>query len=346
MVVYHYADFFSYRGSLLARGCDYMAPRLVLVHGVGKPRRQAVDKDRWISALADGARRAGHSLAAERLIAGELAEIVFAYYGDLFAAAHRQGAEGIALTQQEAELLHALLTEITEAQCDAHPNDDGQPGAALASARAQLRLGETGTAQGAGDLVRQSINAATTLLGARPWYRAGQWVGGKFLVADLAQAARYLSRGEPDPAGQTLDARIRAAVAASIGPDPAVVIAHSLGTVVGFEALHEPGARVPLFVTLGSPLAMRAVVWPRVRPRPPATPDRVDRWLNFWDRDDIIVPRPILESDVAANAAGVLPESTRTDADGVWTHTATKYLAKPDVAGPVMEALASTAACL
>ena len=323
-----------------------MAPRLVLVHGVGKPRRQAVDRDRWISALADGARRAGHSLAAERLIAGELAEIVFAYYGDLFAAGHRQGAEGSGLTQQEAELLHALLSEITEAQCDAHPDDGGQPGAALASARAQLRLGETGTAQGAGDLVRQSINAATTLLGARPWGRAGQWAGGKFLVADLAQAARYLSRGEPDPAGQTLDARIRAAVAASIGPDPAVVVAHSLGTVVGFEALHEPGARVPLFVTLGSPLAMRAVVWPRVRPRPPATPDRVQRWLNFWDRDDIIVPRPILESDVAANAAGVRPESARTDADGVWTHTATKYLAEPAVAGPVMEALASTAARL
>ena len=324
-----------------------MAPRLVLVHGIGKPRRQAVDRERWISALADGARRAGHSLAAERLIAGELAEIVFAYYGDLFAAPGRQGAEGAELTQQEAKLLHALLTEIAEAQCEAHPDGGGEPGDALASARWQLRLGETGTAQGAGDLVRQSINAATTLLGARPWGRAGQWVGGKFLIADLAQVARYLSRGEPDAAGQTLDARVRAAVAAAIGPGPAVVVAHSLGTVVGFEALHEPGgARVPLFVTLGSPLAMRAVVWPRVRPRPPATPERVGRWLNFWDRDDIIVPRPILESDVAANTAGVRPESTRTDADGVWTHTAAKYLSKPDVAGPVMEALASTAARL
>jgi pimeloyl-ACP methyl ester carboxylesterase len=319
-----------------------MAPRLVLVHGVGNLRRQEADRERWISALADGARRAGHSRAAEKLIAGELTEIVFAYYRDLFAAAGRQGAEGTELTQREAELLQALLSEITEAQCDAHPDDGGQPGAALASARAQLRLSGTSTRQGAGDLVRQSINAATTLLGARPWGRAGQWAGGNLLVADLAQVARYLSRREPDAAGRTLDARIRAAVTAAIGPGPAVVIAHSLGTVVGFEALHERGARVPLFVTLGSPLAMRAVVWPRVRPQPPATPDRVDRWLNFWDRDDIIVPRPILESDVAANAAGVLPESTRTDADGIWTHTATKYLAQPDVAGPVMEALTST----
>jgi hypothetical protein len=321
-----------------------MGPRLVLVHGVGEPRRSAESTGRWIFALTDGARRAGHSLAAERLIAGELAEIVFAYYGDLFAPTARQGAEGAGLNQREAELLHALLVEITGAQCDAHLRDGAVTPAALAAARAQLRQGEAGTAQGTGELVRQSINAATTLLAARPWGRAGQWAGGKFLVGDLAQAARYLSRGEPDKDGRTLDARIMARVTAATGPGPAVVIAHSLGTIVGFEALHEEGGPVPLFVTLGSPLAMRAVVWPRVKPQPPATPARVARWLNFWDRDDIIVPRPILESDVAPNAAGVLPESTRTDADGVWTHTAAKYLAKPDVAGPVMEALA-TAAC-
>jgi hypothetical protein len=320
-----------------------MAPRLVLVHGAGKPRRPHADQERWISALATGARRAGHSQAAERLIAGELAEIVFAYYADLFAPAGRQGTDGTHLSQRDAELLHALLAEITQAQCDAHAAGEDHVSAALAQARAQLRLDRAGTAQGAGDLIRQSINAATTLLGARPWGRAGQWVGGKLLVAELSQVARYLARGEPDEFDRTLDVRIRSVVTKAVGAGPAVVVAHSLGTIVGFEALHTVGGRVPLFVTLGSPLAMRAVVWPRVLPQPPATPEQVGRWLNFWDRDDIIVPRPILESDVAANAAGVLPESARTDADGVWTHTATKYLAKPDVAGPVMEALASIA---
>lgn len=94
-------------------------------------------------------------------------------------------------------------------------------------------------------------------------------------------------------------------------------------------------------MTLGSPLAMRAVVWPKIRPRPPATPNTVLRWLNYWDRDDIIAVRPILESDVAANEAGVLPESKRVDSDGVWVHAATTYLAKADVAGPVMEAIES-----
>jgi hypothetical protein len=94
---------------------------------------------------------------------------------------------------------------------------------------------------------------------------------------------------------------------------------------------------VPLFVTLGSPLGMRTVVWPRLFPQPPSTPPGVRRWLNFWDRDDIIVARPQL--DVRANAHGVEPVSERIDSDGVWIHTATKYLAQPGVAGPIAEAL-------
>jgi pimeloyl-ACP methyl ester carboxylesterase len=71
-------------------------------------------------------------------------------------------------------------------------------------------------------------------------------------------------------------------LAQALGAGPAVVIAHSLGSVVGFEMLHEYRGTVPLWVTLGSPLALRAVVWPRLRPTPPATPDAVQRWLNYW----------------------------------------------------------------
>jgi hypothetical protein len=39
------------------------------------------------------------------------------------------------------------------------------------------------------------------------------------------------------------------------------------------------------------------------------------------------------------NALGVTTESKRVDSDGLWVHTATKYLAKADVAGPVAEAI-------
>ena len=159
------------------------------------------------------------------------------------------------------------------------------------------------------------------------------------LVRDLAQVARYLARGEPGENGRTLDTRIRDIVESALGPGPSVVIAHSLGSIVTFEMLHNYPQAVPLWVTLGSPLAMRAVVWPRVRPKPSTTPDKVMCWLNFWDRDDIIVTRPILESDFAANASGIVPKSRRVDSDGIWVHTATKYLAKAGVAGPIMETI-------
>jgi len=107
--------------------------------------------------------------------------------------------------------------------------------------------------------------------------QAGRWAGGRLLVRDLAQVARYLTRGETNGRGCSIDLRIREVVADALGLGPALVVAHSLGSVLAFETLHEHVCSVPLWVTLGSPLAMRAVVWPKVRPRPPTTPDTAVR---------------------------------------------------------------------
>src|SRR5690606_25891981 len=87
---------------------------------------------------------------------------------------------------------------------------------------------------------------------------------------------------------------------------PLVVVAHSLGTVVSFEALHEYTGPVALLVTLGSPLATGAAVLQRIRPAPPRTPEVVTRWLNFWDRDDIVVARPRLRQWLLPNSSGVV----------------------------------------
>jgi pimeloyl-ACP methyl ester carboxylesterase len=314
-----------------------MAPRLVLVHGIGGPRQPDAVRKEWIAALAKGARDAGHSEAAGSLEDGSLADVVFAYYGHLFQRAEEQGAGGYDLDENEAVVLNDLLAEMARALYDTQDGPDPRTAAALARVIAQLE--SAGEAEGAGDLVRRVINAATMLLGAGPWGRAGGWASGRLLIRDLAQVARYLARGELDKDASSIDVRIREVVAEALGSGPALVVAHSLGSVVTFETLHDHVGSVPLWVTLGSPLAMRAVVWPKVRPRPPTTPETVARWLNFWDRDDIIAARPILESDVLANSAGVLPRSARVDSSGLWVHTATKYLAKADVAGPVMEAL-------
>ncbi|MEU8764245.1 alpha/beta hydrolase [Streptomyces sp. NPDC048659] len=338
-----------------------MKPRLVFVHGIGGPRDAAADLEEWLRAAASGARAAGHAERASGLTGGWAADARFAYYGDLFRTPGSQGA-GAAGPDRDAddELLAELLLDAVDARL-------AEPAAPLSAAEtralrhARTQLAPPPGAQGAGAPARRAVNAVTTLL-AVPGLRAlGGWLGARTTAGMLGQVARYLNRAEPDPTGATLDRRVRARVAACLDPDgPNVVVAHSLGTVVALETLHElaygndgagagdrdrdgagtgGGPRVPLFVTLGSPLGIRTAVQPRVRPRPLATPGSVGRWLNFWDRDDLVAARPHLETFVRPNADTVRPVSHRVDSDGAWVHPAAKYLAQPAVAGPLVEAL-------
>ncbi|MFE3097660.1 hypothetical protein ACFXG1_28035 [Streptomyces sp. NPDC059248] len=82
---------------------------------------------------------------------------------------------------------------------------------------------------------------------------------------------------------------------------PRVVIAHSLGSVVAYEALwrygDEGGEPVDLLLTLGSPLALPHAVFHRLDPAPSADgvgarPPVVRRWVNIADTGDLVaVPR-------------------------------------------------------
>ncbi|MFC9624862.1 alpha/beta fold hydrolase [Streptomyces sp. NPDC056930] len=65
----------------------------------------------------------------------------------------------------------------------------------------------------------------------------------------------------------------RERVQEQIGPDTHVLIGHSLGSVIAYEALCAmPGHPVEALVTLGSPLGMR-MVFDRLLPRPGDWPD-------------------------------------------------------------------------
>lgn len=90
----------------------------------------------------------------------------------------------------------------------------------------------------------------------------------------------------------------RETIAATINRHrPAVVLAHSLGSVVAYETLWaHPDLRVDLLLTLGSPLALPDVVFSRLDPAPVAgkgrRPPGVRRWVNIADPGDIVaVPR-------------------------------------------------------
>ncbi|MEV5958824.1 alpha/beta hydrolase [Streptomyces sp. NPDC051987] len=319
-----------------------MKPRLLFVHGVGGPRNPAAELDLWLRALAEGGRHAGHARRFLDLTRGWAADARFVYYGHLFGRPQEQGQDSGPpddpenCDEAEAELVRDLFREALAAWLA--ESTDEQEAAPLRHAQAQLD--PEGGAQGAGAVVRQVLDCANTLLSAPGLRTVGTWTSAGLMVGQLRQVTRYLRRAERDRAGTTLDTRVRRCLDQELDPGvPTIVLAHSLGTVVALEALHTHDVEVPLFVTLGSPLGMRAVVGRRVRPQPLRVPEAVGRWLNFWDKDDFIAVRPRLEKTLLPNRQGVLPCSRPVASAGAWVHPAVKYLAQPGVAGPVIEAI-------
>jgi len=99
----------------------------------------------------------------------------------------------------------------------------------------------------------------------------------------LAQAAAYFQNGDIRRAA-------RARLEALVGPDTEVVVAHSLGTVVAYEALAaHPEWDVTGFVTMGSPLGGPRIL-DLLDPVPVdgrgRFPSGVAQWVNIRNADD------------------------------------------------------------
>jgi hypothetical protein len=115
----------------------------------------------------------------------------------------------------------------------------------------------------------------------------------RFAALFFPEADRYLRGDTPH---RTI-ARTEVANAIIAAPPPRIVLAHSLGSVVTYEALHaNPHIDVELFVTLGSPLAMPIVIFDRLDPAPRdgwgQAPPGVRQWVNLADKGDLIaIPR-------------------------------------------------------
>ena len=120
-------------------------------------------------------------------------------------------------------------------------------------------------------------------------------------------------------------------VRAALDDRPTVVVAHSLGTVVAYDILREAtGPEVPLLVTLGSPLGIRAI---RREVLPVLHPSVVGRWLNGYDERDVVALFPL-----DADNFGVTPGienigDLRNQTDN--RHGIVGYLDKPGIAGPL-----------
>jgi hypothetical protein len=126
-------------------------------------------------------------------------------------------------------------------------------------------------------------------------------------------------------------------VADQLTGEPTVVVAHSLGTVVGYEVLrNHAGYSVPRLITVGSPLGIRAI---RDRLATPLVmPAGVGDWYNAFDDRDVVALYPL-----DADNFGIKPPIENYPF--VKNHTDNRhgidgYLDDPKVAAHIAKALA------
>jgi hypothetical protein len=235
--------------------------RIVAVHGIGQQLKGPHTlKDAWLPAMRDGLALAGAAVPAE--------DLACAFYGDLF---RRPGTKGVGEPSYRAgdveegferELLAAWWREAAATEPQVRGPD--------AKTKTMLRTP---------DSVQRALNALS-----RSRFFAD--LAERALIGFIKQVHRYFA--EPQ-----IRAQVGERVAREIGPDTCVVVGHSLGSVVAYEALcARPDWAVRVLVTLGSPLGVRNLVFDRLQPAPVggagAWPGGIASWTNIADDGDVV----------------------------------------------------------
>jgi hypothetical protein len=297
--------------------------QVVLVHGIGQERESADSLEaKWLPSLAGGIRTAGHGALADALRRDPLT-VRMAYYGDLFRTPDQQGTDETELTAEQWAVAEPLAREWLNRLAERGTRAADRE---LAGQERDL-LDQFGEVQGVRAASRPALRA---LARTRPFARLGVGFAERFLVRALRQVSRYLT-------DDSLREKALARVLDLIDVDTRVLVGHSLGSVVAYEAAHLLDNPLPLLVTLGSPLGIRTVIYDRLRPKPPGVPPVLGRWVNLVDPDDLVAAEPNLAIGFPG-PAGVLSSGYTVD-NGATPHEATFYLTAGETGRAIAEVL-------
>lgn len=274
--------------------------KIVAIHGIGQQFTGGCAlKTSWFDAVRDGLRESGD-------VALDAAEFEVVGYGPVFRQAGTRGAGTVdekELHAMELALIHAFWHE-----------------AAALSRRAIGREGDESRAiQGPMAVSRgrtpQLLQHALRQLAASRFFNA---LNGSSAVLQLVRQA-WLFLHDPGKKQEIL-ARVEAAVTA----DTRIVVAHSLGSLVAYEALHRnPHWQVKGLITIGSPLGISPMIFDALTPAPVAGtgawPQGIARWVNIADEGDIVA----LEKKLAPRFG---PVEDLIVHNGWKSHDAVRYL--------------------
>jgi hypothetical protein len=267
--------------------------QVVVVHGIGQQFEGGrLLCGQWERAVRDGLERAGY-------LTPDAVSVACAFYGDLFGRGGKAGGQlppygpGDVAGRFEEALLLAWWEQAALAEPDRVPGP------------------EDPTKLATPQVVQRALNA---LSNSR--FFAG--VAQRALVFNLKQVHRYLE--EPE-----LRELVRQRVADQVTGDSRVLVGHSLGSVVAYEALcAHPDWPIRGLVTLGSPLGMANLIFERLDPPPTdrmgAWPGGVGSWVNVADQGDVVALVKQLASRFGHRV------NDQVVANGARAHDASRYL--------------------
>lgn len=276
---------------------------ILLIHGIGQ---QVLGPDllhaHWHPALQSGVRLAGGPEIPPQ-------DLSCPFYGDLFRPSGRAAGDppydaSDVVAPEEAQLLDLWWRAAAE-QNDS-PTPDGST---------RLRTPQ---------LVQRALNALS-----HSRFFAG--IAERSLIFDLKQVHLYLHNPE-------IRAAVQSRVAAQVTSETRLVIGHSLGSVVAYEALcAHPEWNIQHLITLGSPLGIANLIFDKLQPPPQngkgIWPPSLESWINIADQGDVVALVKNLQPSFGARLTDLRIHN------GSKAHDASPYLTAKETGAAVAAAL-------
>jgi hypothetical protein len=288
---------------------------MIWVHGINQQERSEEGlREAWLACLSDGVTRIGGHMPS--------VDIAMPFYGKVLHEATQVRGQGVIaqggdISAEEGFFIASAMTEVAAAA-------GFTPHLIEAEQRKQSHIIGSNVIDQAFPANRR-VNAILRLIEkVSPMH-------GQVLMRMIRQAYAYLKIPGVAP-------KVDDIVRPLLEQGPAVIIGHSLGTVVTFKLLRELAAAgrpvsVPLYVTLGSPLSVmgvQAALGPDF-----LQPKHVLRWLNALDPDDLVtLGRPLTEQTFCAGIENI-QDIKNVEGD---PHAICGYIGDSRVASAIIEA--------
>lgn len=292
-----------------------MTKRLVFIHGRAQQDKDSIAlKAEWVQSFQDGLRDGGLTIPIAET------DIKFPYYGDtlrdLVDGANEVAdviVRGTGATQTEQDFIRGMLDEVLK--------------------QTKVTQAELDAIVGAEVIQRGPLNWEWVQGILRAIDRHVPFASGTSIAIATYDVYQYLSNA-------VIANKINEGVLKAMQPGiPTVVVSHSLGTLVAYNLLKNRGAtlgwEVPLFVTLGSPLAVTKI---KELITPIGHPKCVKKWFNAMDERDVVALYPLSKKYFPVTPQIENKTDVRNPTEN--RHGISGYLGDPEVARRIHAALA------